>query len=136
MMSTNNIKNSIEKKALFPMYHFVTSANFIASILVIAIVIALIFANQAFGEPSSTAAYVKHRYTEFNGNQYAYGFKICAGNLDLHNAQVLVSSDSQTIPVNSENIINAGTCSKTFVVQIYADDPDRISATLIDNTYV
>jgi hypothetical protein len=136
MMSTNNIKNSIEEKVFLPTYQFVTSPNFLVSLLVVAVMLALIFTYPAFGALSSTGAYVKHLYTEFNGNTYAYGFKICAGDIDLHNAQVLVSSDSQTITVTSDNIIYAGKCSKTFGVQIQADDSNTIRATLIDNTYV
>jgi hypothetical protein len=136
MMSTKNLIDSIETKALIPTYHFVTSTNFIVSLIVVAVMLALIFMYPAIGETSPTGAYVKHQYTQSNGDWYTYGFKICAGNIDLHNAKVVVSSDSQTITVTSDKTINAGKCSKIFGVQIKANDPNSIRTTLIDNTYV
>jgi hypothetical protein len=136
MMNTKYLKNSIEKNALLPTYHFVTSFNFLLSLVIVVVFIGLLFMYPAFGASSPSGTYVKHLYTEFNGNQYSYGFKICAGNFDLHDIIVWVSSDSQTVTVTSDDIINAGKCSKTFGVQIQAEDPNSIRATLIDNTYV
>ncbi len=133
IMITKSLKNSIEKNALLPTYRFLISPNFLVSLIVVAIMLAIIFMSPAFGASSSTGAYVNHLYTEFNGNQYTYGFKICAGDLDIHNPMVFVSSDSQTITVTSDNTINAGKCSKTFGVQIRADNPKSILATLIDS---
>lgn len=136
MMSTKYFKNSIEKKAFLPTYRFVTSTKFLIGLLVFAVFLAALFMYPAFGASSPTGAYVKHLYTEYNGSQFVYGFKICAGNLNIHDAIVLVSSDSQTITVTSDDMINAGKCGKTFDVQIQADDQKSIHATLIDNTYV
>lgn len=134
-MNTKYFINSIEDKALLPIYKFVTSPNFLISLLVVAVMLALIFSYSASGI-SSSGAYIKHLYTESNGNQHILGFKICAGNIDLHNAIVLVSSDIQTITVTSDNTINVGKCSKTFGIQIEAKDSNSIHTTLIDNTYV
>lgn len=136
MMSTKYFKNSIEKKALIPAYRFMTSTNFLIGLLVVAVFLAVLFMYPAFGASSYTGAYVKHLYTESNGSQFVYAFKVCAGNLDIHNANVLVSSDSQTITITSDDVIGAGKCGKTFDVQIQADNQDSIRATLIDSTYI
>jgi hypothetical protein len=136
MSDIKTLKNSIEKQVLLRTYQYVTSPYFLVCLLVLVVILGLLFMNPAFGESSTTGAYVKHLYIESNGNLHTYGFKICAGNLDLHDAIVWVSSDSQTITISSDDTINAGKCSKTFGVQIQADDPNTIRATLIDNTYV
>jgi hypothetical protein len=136
MMRTKSLKNSFEKKVLLPTYHFVTSFNFLLSLVIVIVFLGLLFMYPAFSATSPSGTYVKHLYTEFDGNLYTYGFKICTNNFDLHYVIVSVSSDSQTFTVTSDDTINAGKCSKIFGIKIHAEDPSSIRTTLIDNTFV
>ena len=125
--------DELRYKVLMPTYRFVTSANFVLGVIVVALVLALMLlpASFAMTQVSTDNAYLKKLYVESNGTKHIYGFDLCAGDEPLHYAKVVVKSDSDMVVLTTDKPIKEKQC-RSFGVNITANDVNSIQAKLVE----
>jgi len=125
--------DEVRYKVLNPTYRFVTSANFVGIVIVVALFLVLLLlpATFAMAQVNAEHASIKELYVESNGTNHVYGFKLCAGDEPLHYAKVVVTSDSDMVVMDITKPIQENKC-RSFGVNITANDADSIHAKLVE----
>ena len=123
----------VHSNVLMPTYRFVTSVDFILGAIVVALVTALVLLPAAFAmtQVNTDQPYINKLYVESNGTNHMLGFQICAGDEPLHNAKVIITSDSDMVVLTTDKPIQENKC-RSFGVNINANDADSIHAKLVE----
>jgi hypothetical protein len=73
-----------------------------------------------------------HSIIDTGNERVMIKFDICAGDVQLDKAKVLVKSDIETILIGSDKDISENSC-RNYETQIYAKHPKNIDIEIVEN---